>query len=221
MGFISYMLRRLAVLGLVLLGVSIVVFVLLRGMPGVDPLAAYITPGLPMSPDALKLLRKELHLDEPLPRSVRVLRRRPAPRRLGLFPHRGAARSRALLERLPATIELAVCASCSAPWSACRQASSPHCGGTARLTSPCESSRSPASRFPVFWVGIILQLVFFYYLGAAGAAESAFARERGRAGRARVSLGAVTGFYLIDSLLKGNLPFLLSACAISCCPPSR
>ena len=49
MGFLSYVLRRLAFLGLVLLGVSMVVFFVLRGMPGVDPLAAYIAPGLPMS----------------------------------------------------------------------------------------------------------------------------------------------------------------------------
>lgn len=67
MGFLSYMLKRLALLGLVLLGVSIIVFFLLRGMPGVDPLAAYITPGLPISEDALNTLRSGLHLDEPLP----------------------------------------------------------------------------------------------------------------------------------------------------------
>jgi ABC-type dipeptide/oligopeptide/nickel transport system permease component len=51
-GFLSYVLRRLAFLGLVLLGVSMVVFFVLRGMPGVDPLAAYIAPGLPMSQEA-------------------------------------------------------------------------------------------------------------------------------------------------------------------------
>ena len=54
-------------IGLVLLGVSAVVFFLLRGMPGVDPLAAYIAPGLPISQDALIALRRELRLDEPLP----------------------------------------------------------------------------------------------------------------------------------------------------------
>ena len=44
-GLVAYALRRLAYLGLVLLGVSLIVFLLLRGMPGVDPLAAYIAPG--------------------------------------------------------------------------------------------------------------------------------------------------------------------------------
>jgi ABC-type dipeptide/oligopeptide/nickel transport system permease component len=55
-GFISYVLRRVAFLGLVLLGVSVVIFFIVRGMPGVDPLAAYITPGLPISQDALQPL---------------------------------------------------------------------------------------------------------------------------------------------------------------------
>jgi peptide/nickel transport system permease protein len=66
LGLLGYVLKRLALLGFVLLGVSLVVFLLLRGIPGVDPLAAYIVPGLPMSPEALARLRTELHLDEPL-----------------------------------------------------------------------------------------------------------------------------------------------------------
>ena len=97
MGFIAgddwdtVVLRRLAFLGLVLLGVSLVVFFLLRGMPGVDPLAAYIAPGLPISADALSALRKELHLDEPFPVQYALLCRRSSPRRLGLLAHRGPA----------------------------------------------------------------------------------------------------------------------------------
>ena len=55
--------------------------------------------------------------------------------------------------------------------------------------------------FPVFWLGIILQLVFFYYLGQLGLPNLP---SRGRVDdlvALQHPLGSVTGFYLIDSLV--------------------
>jgi peptide/nickel transport system permease protein len=210
-GFISYVLRRLAFLGLVLLGVSMVVFFILRGMPGVDPLAAYITPGLPISQDALLLLRKELHLDEPLP--VQYLYYVTNLLRGDWGYSRTAAQPvlDALLGRLPATMELAVCA----------VVFSAGLGVPAGIVAALRKDRAPdvtlrilsltGISFPVFWVGIILQLVFFYYLGALGLPSLP---SRGRVDEQialQHQLGTVTGLYLIDSLLKGNLPFLISS----------
>ena len=110
MGLLGYIVRRLPGLALVLLGVSILVFVLLRGMPGVDPLSAYITPGLPMSPEALRGLRDELHLDQPLP--VQYFHYVADLLRGDWGYSRTAAQPviSALLERLPATVELALAA---------------------------------------------------------------------------------------------------------------
>ena len=107
MGFLSYVLRRLAFLGVVLLGVSLVVFFVLRGMPGVDPLAAYIAPGLPISQEALNSLRRELHLDEPL--AVQYVYYVSNLVRGDWGYSRTAAQPvlNALLGRLPATVELA------------------------------------------------------------------------------------------------------------------
>jgi peptide/nickel transport system permease protein len=210
-GFPSYVLRRLAFLGLVLLGVSLVVFFILRGMPGVDPLAAYITPGLPVSQDALRLLRKELHLDEPLP--VQYMYYVSDLLRGDWGYSRTAAQPvlDALLGRLPATMELAICA----------VVFSVALGVPAGVIAALRKDRAPdvavrvfsltGISFPVFWVGIVLQLVFFYYLTALGLPSLP---SRGRVDEQIALLHqqtAVTGFYLVDGALTGNLPFLASA----------
>ena len=211
MGFLSYVLRRLAFLGLVLLGVSMVVFFVLRGMPGVDPLAAYIAPGLPISQEALDALRRELHLDEPLPIQYfyyvsNLLRGDWGYSRTAAQPVLPA-----LLGRLPATVELAVFAVLL----------STGLGVPAGIVAAMRKDRAPdvavrivsitGISFPVFWLGIILQLVFFYYLGQLGLPNLP---SRGRVGDMVAlldPLAPVTGFYLIDSLIRGNLLFFTSA----------
>jgi peptide/nickel transport system permease protein len=204
-------LRRLALLALVLLGVSLVVFLILRGMPGVDPLAAYIAPGLPISPEALARLRAELHLDEPL--LVQYGYYVSGLLRGDWGDSRTAAQPvlEALLGRLPATIELAVCA----------VALSVGIGVSAGILAALRKDR-PADvavrvvsitgiSFPVFWLGILLQLAFFYgptQLGLPGLPS------RGRVADEVALLHpvtAVTGFHIVDSLVSGNLAFLASA----------
>jgi peptide/nickel transport system permease protein len=211
LGVPGYITRRLAGLGLVLLGVSILVFVLLRGMPGVDPLAAYITPGLPMSPEALKSLRDELHLEQPLP--VQYVYYVADLLRGDWGYSRTAAQPviQALIERLPATVELAVSAVLL----------STAIGVPAGIVAALRRDRAPdiavrvvsitGISFPVFWLGILLQLLFFYYAGQMGLPTLP---SRGRVDdlvALEYPLDSVTGFYLIDSLITGNLPFFLSA----------
>jgi peptide/nickel transport system permease protein len=210
-GLLSYVLRRLAFLGVVLLGVSLVVFFVLRGMPGVDPLAAYIAPGLPISQEALKSLRHELHLDEPLP--VQYVYYVSGLVRGDWGYSRTAAQPvlSALLGRLPATVELAFFAVLL----------SAGIGVPAGVVAALRKDRLPdvavrvvsitGISFPVFWLGIILQLVFFYYLGQLGLPNLP---SRGRIDDtiALVTpLAPVTGLYLVDGLVRGNLSFFGSA----------
>src|SRR5579864_4701151 len=164
----GYIAKRLAGLGLVLLGVSLLVFFLLRGMPGVDPLAAYITPGLPMSPEALRSLRDELHLDQPLPVQYAYYMADLVRGDWGYSRTAAQPVIPALLERLPATIELAVSAVLL----------SIAIGVPAGILAALRRDRAPdiavrivsitGISFPVFWLGILLQLVFFYYAGQMG-----------------------------------------------------
>ena len=65
--------------------------------------------------------------------------------------------------------------------------------------------------FPVFWLGIILQLVFFYYMGQLGLPTLP---SRGRIGDTIALIDPITpmtGLYLVDSLLTGKLAFFGSA----------
>jgi ABC-type dipeptide/oligopeptide/nickel transport system permease component len=209
--FFTYVLKRLATIGLVLLGVSIVVFFLLRGMPGVDPLAAYITPGLPISQDALNVLRGQLHLDQPIPVQYLYYVADLLHGDWGFSRTAAQPVLDALLGRLPATVELAIVAVLL----------STGIGVPAGIVAAMRKDRVPdvmirvvsitGISFPVFWLGIILQLVFFYYLGQLGLPNLP---ARGRVGdlvALQYPLAPHTGFYLIDSLVKGNLPFFVSS----------
>jgi len=211
LGFARYVLNRLASLALVLLGVSIIVFVLLRGMPGVDPLAAYIAPGLPISADALQSLRRELHLDQPLPLQYAYYAADLLSGDWGYSRTAAQPVLDALLGRLPATVELAVAAVAlslgigipAGIVAAMRR------DGAADIVVRVVSITGIS--FPVFWLGIILQLVFFYYLGQLGLPNLP---SRGRIDdlvALEYPLTDITGFYLIDSLVSGNLPFFASA----------
>jgi peptide/nickel transport system permease protein len=62
----SYLAKRCLIGVLMLLGLSVLVFVLLRLAPG-DPVTAYIDPSVPVSPAYLEALRARLGLDQPLP----------------------------------------------------------------------------------------------------------------------------------------------------------
>jgi peptide/nickel transport system permease protein len=210
-GFVAYVLKRLAYLGLVLLGVSAVVFFLLRGMPGVDPLAAYIAPGLPISQDALTALRRELRLDEPLPVQYVYYVTNLLRGDWGFSRTAAQPVLEALLGRLPATIELAVFA----------VVLSTGLGVPLGIIAALRRDRATdvavrvisitGISFPVFWLGIILQLVFFYYLGQLGLPSLP---SRGRVGdlvALQSPLKAVTGFYVVDSLIAGNLAVFTSA----------
>ncbi len=63
---LPFILRRLALLVPVLLGVSIVVFSLMRMIPG-DPIDQFVNPDRRISPEQRELLIKKYGLDKPLP----------------------------------------------------------------------------------------------------------------------------------------------------------
>jgi peptide/nickel transport system permease protein len=103
----SGLLRRLGMAAITLVGVAVVVFVLLRVVPG-DPIAMMISPGA--SPADIAALRAHYGLDADLPVQFAVWARDLLRGDFGtsISLHRGVLGL--LAERLPATLELAVAA---------------------------------------------------------------------------------------------------------------
>jgi len=104
---ISGLLRRLGMAAITLVGVAVVVFVLLRVVPG-DPIAMMISPGA--SPADIAALRAHYGLDASLPTQFAVWARDLMRGDFGtsISLHRGVLGL--LAERLPSTLELAVAA---------------------------------------------------------------------------------------------------------------
>src|SRR5437867_11738073 len=106
-----YAARRLALAVPLLLGMSVLVFWLMRFVPG-DP--AVVVLGYKATPEGVRALRETFHLDEPLPQQYLrwlggVLRGD-----FGIDYRQNEPIGRMILDRLPVTLELTVLAALAA-----------------------------------------------------------------------------------------------------------
>ena len=69
MASLTYVVRRLALAAPLLLGMSLLVFGLMRVIPG-DP--AVVVLGYKATPESIRAMRQTFQLDEPLPTSTRA-----------------------------------------------------------------------------------------------------------------------------------------------------
>ena len=186
-------LKRLLYMACVLVGVSILMFFLVRVIPG-DPLANILGPMA--DKEAAERMRRELGLDLPIHiqywHYVQGITRGD----LGMSLVERRPISTILKEKFPATAELVLFSIILAVILAIPLgvASAIH-----RNKSMDHLNRFIALfgiSFPQFWIGIMLQLLFGYAL--------AYLPLTGRiAGKPPIHL---TGLYLIDSLLTLNFP---------------
>ena len=100
-----YILRRLAVLVPTLFGVSLLVFTLMRLIPG-DPVQTML--GMEVSGEAVEAVRAQYGLDQPLPIQYFRWLGRAVQGDLGMSIITKKRVSEIMLEKLPATLELAV-----------------------------------------------------------------------------------------------------------------
>jgi peptide/nickel transport system permease protein len=195
---LEYIVRRLLLAVLVVVGASIVTFVVARLVPA-DPAALWVGPRA--SPERLKEARVKLGLDRPLYEQylryvgdvlrgdfgVSVKTRRPIIDELRVF--------------LPATLELVLFAMfitvlvgiplgvLAAAW---RESLLDHFSRIFAVTN---------ASLPAFWLALLLQLVFVGYLGLLPLG--------GRVSRdiAMFSpIGQISGFYLVDAAVTRNWP---------------
>lgn len=192
--------RLLAAIPLVI-GVAIVVFIFMRLTPG-DPVDVMMGQGGAVSQGEVERLRAEFNLDKPIHQQLLLFLGGLARGDMGNSFSRQLPVAKLIGERLPATIELALGAMFFALLiafpigiiSAVKQNSAVDrvSMGTAFL----------GISMPSFWLGIVLIMLFSVRL-----------RWLPVQGRIDYDAGlqTVTGFYVLDSILTGNMVALKSA----------
>jgi len=188
----KYIVRRLVFLVITLIGVLTITFFLSRVLPG-DP--ARLAAGTRAGPEQVEALRRSLGLDRPLVEQyiryiTSVLRGD-----LGMSIRTRRPVITDLKEYFPATVELALfatllCVLLGIPLgilSAVKQET--------LVDHTLRVAAVAAVSMPSFWLGLLLQLVFFRWLRILPATG-------------RISLGLrptpITGMYILDSLITQN-----------------
>ncbi len=194
MGFFGYFLRRLALVIPILLGVTIITFTLTYVLPG-NP--AVVKAGPLVSPEVVKELEKEMGLDQPAWVQYGRYISGVARGDLGQSASTGRPVLEDFRQRLPATFELtlasllialAVGIPLGVQSAVHRDTAIDHIGRIVGVAGVA---------MPTFWTGLLGLYAFFYLLGVAPP-------PLGRLGSGIEPPTAITGLYVIDSLLTGN-----------------
>lgn len=194
-------LSRLAQAVPVVIGVVIVTFVLTRALPG-DP-AVYFA-GAAADAESIAEIRAELGLDRTLPEQFAFYVGDLLQGDLGRSLMTGLPVATELARRLPASLELTLAAlllSCAIALPL----------GIVAATRPgsladhaCRVLVTAGVSLPTFFTGLVLVYVFYYLLGWAPP-------PLGRLDFIHIEPPRVTGFYLVDSLLAGDVDAFFGA----------
>lgn len=196
----EYIVRRLFLLVFVLIGVTIITFFLSQVL--LDPLATYLTDRT--LPSAIPAIIAHYHLNDPWPIRYGIYISNIIQGDWGYSKSLTEPVLTGLGQRFPATIELAIAAIL---WTLI-------VGIPAGIISALRNNKLPdhVSRLvaltgvstPVFWLGLILQLVFFYYFGLLGLPHLP---SNGRIDSTLLldhPITTVTGLMTVDTLITGN-----------------
>lgn len=185
----DYILRRLMVLPILIIGTSIVVFALSR--VGGSPIGIYLSHE--MSPEEVAEIEARFHLDQPLPVQYFYWARGVLQGDLGWSGVAAAPVAEVFPSKLAATLELAVASGIIA---VALGVSLGTFAGARRNRWPDQVIRVVAisgASMPLFWFAIILLIVFWVQLGWFPIGRSDPALYAG--------IAHPTGLYTIDALL--------------------
>jgi ABC-type dipeptide/oligopeptide/nickel transport system permease component len=176
-------------------GVVVVTFLLTRALPG-DPAAYFAGPAA--TPEAIEEIRVHLGLDKTLAHQFGLYLSDLARGDLGQSLTTGQPVRNEILSRLPASLELTLCGLLFAAVIAIPL-------GVFAATRPgswvdhlCRVAATAGVSLPTFFTGLLLAYVFYFLLGVAPA-------PLGRLDVIYSAPPAVSGFYLIDSLIALDL----------------
>jgi peptide/nickel transport system permease protein len=188
-------LKRLATVVPTLIGVIVVTFLLTRVLPG-DPAVYFAGPAA--TPQSIAEIRKSLGLDRPLPDQFLRYVNDLVHGNFGNSLSTGQPVATEIASRLPASAELTLSGLCLAIaiavplgiFAAVRQGS--------WIDHLCRLIATAGVSLPVFFTGLLLVYVFYFRLGWSPA-------PLGRLDAFATAPPDITGFFLIDSLVSGNL----------------
>ena len=178
-----------------LLGIIVVTFLLTRALPG-DP-AVYFA-GASADKESIEQVRQKLGLDKSLPEQFIVYVQQLAVGDLGTALTTGRPVLEELGRRLPASVELTLVALIFAIGVAIPLGVLAATRPNSWIDHGCRVIVTAGVSLPTFFTGLFLVYVFYYQVGWAPA-------PLGRLDIISLPPRQVTGFYLIDSLLAGNL----------------
>lgn len=198
---IAYIVRRLLLTIPSLLAISILVFLMVRMVPG-DPAAAML--GQYVTEERVAEVREVLGLDQPLHVQYARWLVRAVQGDLGRSIRSRRPVTEDILERLPATLELTLAGLFLALAAGIPMGVFAATHRNSIFDRISMVGTVIGQSMPVFWLGIIFIYVFSYALGMLPFS--------GRLDR-EANLQPMTGFYVLDSIFQGNWAALRSALA--------
>lgn len=188
----GYIAKRLIHIIIVLFGLSILIFILARVVPG-NP--ARLALGPQASKEQVEHLEHELGLDKPIYIQYYMFLHNLVQGKLGYSLVSKRDVSKDLVQRFPATLELVLVAMTIATLAGIPLGVLSALNKNTIIDNFNRLFAFTGVSFPRYWIGIMLQLAFAYTLGILPLA--------GRIGGDAPT--RITGLYLLDSIFTGNL----------------
>ena len=201
---VSFVLRRIAAALPSLIGIVVATFILARALPG-DPAVYFAGPAA--NAESVEQVRVSLGLDKSWPEQFWIYVTDITQGSLGTSLTSGQPVLDDLIQRLPASLELTFSALIFAVAIAVPLGVLAAVKPNSIVDHVSRALVTVAAALPTFFIGLLLVYVFYYILGWSphplGRLDEIYfvAPER------------VTGFFLIDSLLEGNLETFRAALA--------
>jgi len=200
----SFVLRRIAAALPSLIGIVVATFILARALPG-DPAVYFAGPAA--NAESVEQVRVSLGLDKSWPEQFWIYVTDITQGSLGTSLTSGQPVLDDLTQRLPASLELTFCALIFAVAIAVPLGVLAAVKPNSIVDHVCRALVTVAAALPTFFIGLLLVYVFYYILGWSP-------QPLGRLDEIYfVAPERMTGFFLIDSLLEGNLETFRAALA--------